>query len=64
MLRVAVPPVMRMVSVLQVLLLLMVVLVMPMVRLLPMAVLGVGLCMGWVWSWSLAGDLGVGPRHS
>ena len=56
MLRAAVPPVMAMVRVLQVLLWLMVVLVMPMVRVLLLAALGAGLCVAqvWSWSWSLA----------
>ena len=63
MLRAAVPPVMTIVRVLQVLLWLTVVLVMPMVRVLAVAALGAGLCVArvWSWSWSLAG---VGRRPS
>ena len=48
MLRLAVPPVMPMVRVLQVMLWFMVALVMPMVRVLPVEVLVVGLCVAWV----------------
>ena len=56
MLLAAVPPVMLIVRVLQVLLWLMPVLVMPMVGALPVAALGAGLCVArvWLWSWSLA----------
>ena len=58
----AVPPVIAVVRVLQVLLWLMVVLVMPMVRVLSVAALGAGLCVARMpsWSWSLAG-VGRGP---
>ena len=59
MLRVAVPPVMPMPRLLQVMLWLMVALVMPMVRVLRVLVLGVSLCVAWVvvgrcWAWALA----------